>query len=92
MWWKSQGEDALSSEPKKMKLTPLAKAMNKPTKAMAVATEFDTGNRKNPARALPPCMLADGAERRGWKGGGEEREFFTMPRQQHNIITSDLPG
>ena len=40
----SQGEEAIIDAPKKMKLTPLAKAMNKPTKAMAVATEFDTSN------------------------------------------------
>ena len=40
----SQGEEAITDAPKKMKLTPLAKAMNKPTNAMAVATEFDTSN------------------------------------------------
>jgi hypothetical protein len=39
-WVESQGGEAITDAPKKMKLTPLAKAMNKPTKAMAVATQY----------------------------------------------------
>jgi len=101
----AKGEDAKTSEPKKMRMPPLSKAMNKPSKAIAVALELSTkmpltssdpkeeyqlGGEKGFSQAIRAALTCGIWVRK--QEGGADLETLEAVCQEQESAKGDFPG